>query len=58
MTTKFCILYGIPRVTRPAVVIALEVVSTKVTACISSDQKLETIVVVDPAMPTVRTSLL
>ena len=53
ITTKFCNLCGIPRVTGPAVAIALELSSTKVTACISSDQKLETIKVDDPAMPTV-----
>ena len=60
MTRKFCIanLYCVPRVPWSAVIIALEVSSTMITAFVSSYQKLEVILVDGPVMPTVCTSLL
>ena len=57
MTTKFCNLYRVPCV-KPAAIIALRVSSTMITVLISLDQKLETILIDGPAMPTVCTSLL
>ena len=57
VTTKFCNLYRASRVPGRGIVVALEASSTNVTACGSSDQKLEKILFDDPATPTVCTSL-
>ena len=57
MKTKFCNLYRASRVPCRGVVVALEASSTKITACGSSDQKLEMTSFDDPDMPTVCTSL-
>ena len=53
--TKFCNLYRVSLISGPGVVVVLEASSTNITACGSSDQKLETISADDPAVPTVCT---
>ena len=58
MTTKYCNLYRNSRVPGPGVVVGLGGLSTNITACGSSDQRLGRILADDPARPTVCTPVL